>query len=160
MGYIYRCLPFYKLKLRNFKKYLLVYNNSTSLYVNINHTFFNEKTTMFSKTKKSSGKSGIVLLFLQISVMSFFFLVLFIYFWLHWVFVAACRLSLVVVSGRLLSSLWCVGFSLWWLLLLRSTGSRACASVVVALGLSSCGSRALEHRLSSCGARAQLFHGM
>ena len=36
---------------------------------------------------------------------------------------------------------------LWWLLLLRSTGSRH-------VGFSSCGSRALEHRLSSCGARA------
>ena len=34
---------------------------------------------------------------------SFFDLfVLFIYFWLRWVFVAACGLSLVVVSGRLL----------------------------------------------------------
>ena len=41
----------------------------------------------------------------------------------------------------------CVGFSLRWLLLLRSTGSR-CA------GFSSCGVRALELRLSSCGARA------
>ena len=26
---------------------------------------------------------------------------LFIYYWLHWVFVAACRLSLVAVNGRL-----------------------------------------------------------
>ena len=48
---------------------------------------------------------------------------LFIYFWLCWVSVAARGLSLVVVSGGY-SSLWCVGFSLWWLLLLRSTGSR------------------------------------
>ena len=40
---------------------------------------------------------------------------------LHCVFVAAHRLSLVAVSGGsfLLS---CVGFSLWWLLLLWSTG--------------------------------------
>ena len=37
--------------------------------------------------------------------------ILFIYFWLHWVFVAACRLSLVVASGGY-SSLWCTGFSL------------------------------------------------
>ena len=44
------------------------------------------------------------------------------------------------------SSLRCTGFSLWWLLLLRSTGSRCEASVVVARGLSSCGSRALERR--------------
>ena len=28
--------------------------------------------------------------------------ILFIYFWLHWVFVAACGLSLVVASGGLL----------------------------------------------------------
>ena len=47
----------------------------------------------------------------------------FIYFWLHWVFVAACGFSLAVVSGGH-SSLRCAGFSLWWLLLLRSTGSR------------------------------------
>ena len=74
------------------------------------------------------------------------------YFWLHWVFLAACRFSLVVVSGGY-SSWCCAGFSLQWLLLLWSTGSR-CA------GFSSCGSRALEHRLSSCGAWAQLLHGM
>ena len=48
----------------------------------------------------------------------------FIYFWLHWVFVPAHWLSLVAAS-RGYSSLWCAGFSLQWLLLLRSTGSRA-----------------------------------
>ena len=75
-----------------------------------------------------------------------------------WVFVAACGLSLVAASGGY-SSLQCAGFSLWWLLLLQSSGSRhagfsSCGeqpSVVVARGLSSCGSRALECRLSSCG---------
>ena len=61
--------------------------------------------------------------------------------------VAARRLCLVAASGGC-SSLWCVGFSSRWLLLLRSTGSRRAA------GFSSCGSRALEHRLSSCGTRA------
>ena len=77
--------------------------------------------------------------------LSFFFSInLFIYFWLHWVFVAAHGLSLVAASGGY-SSLWCVGFSLWWLLLLQSRGSRH-------VGFSSCGSRALERRLSSCGA--------
>ena len=79
-----------------------------------------------------------------------FFLFLFfnssIYFWLSWVFVAACGLFLVAASSGY-SSLWCAGFSLWWLLLLQSKGSR-CA------GFSSCGLRALEHRLSSCGTRA------
>ena len=49
--------------------------------------------------------------------------ILFIYFWLCWVFVAARRLSLVVASEGY-SSLQCAGFSLQWLLLLRSTGSR------------------------------------
>ena len=63
------------------------------------------------------------------------------YFWLRWVFIAVRGLSLVVASGGY-SSLRCAGFSLRWLLLLRSTG------------FSSCGSRALERRLSSCGARA------
>ena len=60
--------------------------------------------------------------------------ILFIYFWLRWVFVAARGLSLVGVSGGY-SSLWCVGFSLQWLLLLWSTGSRC-------VGFSSCGSHA------------------
>ena len=59
---------------------------------------------------------------------------LFIYFWLPWVFVAARGLSLVAGSGGY-SSLWCTGFSLWWLLLLRSTGSRRAGSVVVTRGL-------------------------
>ena len=71
----------------------------------------------------------------------FFFNFFYFIFWLRWVFVAAHRLSLVAVSGGY-SSLRCVGFSLRWLLLLRSTGSRHA-------GFSRCGSRALEHRLSS-----------
>ena len=76
----------------------------------------------------------------------------FIYFWLHQVFVAVHGFSLVAAS-RGYSSLWCAGFSLWWLLLLWSTGSRHA-------GLSSCGSRALERRLSNCGTWAQLLRGM
>ena len=51
----------------------------------------------------------------------FFFLFLFIY-WLCWVFVAPCGLSLVVASGGY-SLLRCAGFSLWWFLL-WSMGSR------------------------------------
>ena len=74
----------------------------------------------------------------------FKFIYLFIYFSLCWVFVAAPGLSLVVASGGY-SLLWCAGFSLWWLLLLWSTGSRRA-------GFSSGGSRAPELRLSSCGA--------
>ena len=67
----------------------------------------------------------------------FFFInlfILFIYFWLRWVFIAAGGLSLVVAS-RDHSSLRCVGFSLRGLLLLQSMGSRRA-------GLSSCGSQA------------------
>ena len=76
----------------------------------------------------------------------FFFFFFLIYFWLRWVFVAACGLSLVAARGGY-SSLQCAGFSLWWLLSLRSTSSRRA-------GFSSCGSQALEHRLSSSGAWA------
>ena len=47
----------------------------------------------------------------------------------------------------------CTGFSLSWLLLLQSTGSRR-------TGFSSCGSRALERRLNSCGSWALLLRGM
>ena len=67
--------------------------------------------------------------------LSFFFVnkftYLFIYFWLHWVFVVARGLSLVVES-RGYSLLRSAGFSLRWLLLLRSTGFRS-------VGFSSCG---------------------
>ena len=77
---------------------------------------------------------------------------IYFYFWLRWVFVAARRLSLVAVS-RGYSWLWRAGFSLQWLLLLRSTGSRH-------VSFRSCGMRALEHRLSSCGARAYLLCSM
>ena len=64
-----------------------------------------------------------------------FYFILFIYFWLPWVFIAAGGLSLVAVS-RGYSLLRCAGFSLQWLLLLWSTGSRRVSSVVVAHGLS------------------------
>ena len=104
--------------------------------------------------------------FVQQRSPQYFFFPKFIYysFWLCWVFVAARGLSLVVAS-RGYSSLRCAGFSLWWLLLLRSTGSRctgfsSCGSRALERRLSSCGSRALEHRLSSCDARAQLLRGM
>ena len=66
----------------------------------------------------------------------FFFLInyLLIYFWLLWVFVAVRRLSLVAASWGY-CSLQCAGFSLQWLLLLPSTGSRC-------TGFSSCDARA------------------
>ena len=50
------------------------------------------------------------------------------YFWLRWVFVAVHGVSLVAAS-RGYSSLWCMGFSLWWLLLLWSMGPRCMGSV-------------------------------
>ena len=69
----------------------------------------------------------------------------FIYFWLCWAFVAALGFSLVAASGGY-SSLRCVGFSLWWLLLLQSSGSRC-------TGFSSCGTQAQQ--LWFAGSRAQ-----
>ena len=68
------------------------------------------------------------------------------FFWLPWVFIAACRLSLVAVS-RGYSLLWCISFSWRWLLLLWSTGSRL-------MGLSRCSTQALRalHQPSSFGA--------
>ena len=53
--------------------------------------------------------------------------------WLCWVFVSVRGPSLVVASGGHSSSR-CVGLSLSWPLLLRSTGSRHTGSVIVAHG--------------------------
>ena len=49
--------------------------------------------------------------------------------------------------------LWHMGFSLWWLLMLRSVDSRC-------IGFSNCDLWALELGLSSCGTQAQLPPGM
>ena len=62
------------------------------------------------------------------------FIYLFIYLWLRWILVATHGLSLVAAGGGD-SSLRCVGFSLQWLLLWWSTGSRHA-------GFSKCGVRA------------------
>ena len=80
---------------------------------------------------------------------------LFIYFWLHWVFVAVRGLSLVALS-RGYSWLRCMGFSLQWLLLLRSSGSRHAGSAVVARRLWSAGSVVVAHGLS-CSAACGIF---
>ena len=72
-----------------------------------------------------------MLVFIFLKFKKSFYFILFIYFWLCWVFVAVRRLSLVALS-RGYSLLRCVGFSLWWLLLLWSTGFRHA-------GFSSCG---------------------
>ena len=74
----------------------------------------------------------------------FIIIMLFIYFWLCWVFLAARGLSLVAGSGGY-SSLWCAVSSLQWLLLLQSTDSRL-------MGFSSCGTRA---QLWLVGSRVQ-----
>ena len=56
---------------------------------------------------------------------------IYLYIWQNRVFNAACRLS----PGGATLRLGCAGCSLWWLLLLRSTGSRCLGSVVVSHGL-------------------------
>ena len=82
-------------------------------------------------SRNRRNKDGFCPGILRFSCLSIFFFnvffkyinlfILFIYFWLRWVFVAARGLSLVAVSGGY-SLLWCVGFSLWWLLLLQRMG--------------------------------------
>ena len=62
------------------------------------------------------------------------FILIYIYFWLRWVFVAVRGLSLVAASGGY-SSLQCTSLLLWCLLLLQSTGSRHA-------GFSSCSTQA------------------
>ena len=105
------------------------------------------------RVQHETSAFGLLTLWVYIFLFFFFLINLFIClfvcflnFWLCWVVIAVGRLSLVAVS-RGYSSLQCVGFSLRWLLLLWSTGSRHA-------GFSSCGLRAPERRLSSCGARA------
>ena len=89
-----------------------------------------------------------------------FFLYIYINLFIIYLFIFGCVGSsllrtgfLLVAASRGYSSLWCTGFSLQWLLLLQSTGSRRA-------GFSSCGSWALELRLSSFGARAWLLRSM
>ena len=70
--------------------------------------------------------------------------------------IAACGLSLVAAS-RDYSVLWCVGFSLWWLLLLRAWTVGEHASVVwcvCSVVVCVC-SVAVVCVLSSCGVCAQ-----
>ena len=84
------------------------------------------------------------------TVGQYLFLKLINYFWLCWVLVAACGLSLVAAS-RGYSSLQCVGFSLRWLLLLRSMGSRHA-------GFNSCGTWAQQLQLAGpCSERGLLL---
>ena len=84
--------------------------------------------------QRTEACSPMIMFFTGLCFFFFFFNLFIIYFWLRWVFVAARGLSLVEASEGY-SSLRCMGFSLRWLLLLQSTGSRH-------LGFSSCGTQA------------------
>ena len=79
----------------------------------------------------------------------FFIICLLIYFWICWVFIAVQGLFLLGVSGG--CSLRCTGFSLKWLLLLWSIGSRCTAFSSCKRGPSCCSLWALECGLSICG---------
>ena len=129
-----------------FEKYKLLQNGRMAEWQN--KLFFEVEST--TQMAKLLDVRFLRLIFLVCSLL-FFFIFSYLFFWLRWVFIAACGLSLVA-ARRDHSSLR-MGFSLPWFLLLRSTGSRR-------VGFSSCGSRALEHRLSSCGTWAQLLCGM
>ena len=74
-------------------------------------------------------------------------IILFIYFWLHWVLIAAQVFSLVQQAGATLQ-LWYAGFSLQWLLLSLSMESRH-------TGFSSCSVWAQWLRLLGSGAQTQ-----
>ena len=71
--------------------------------------------------------------------------IMLLFFWLHQVFIAVRGLSLTAFS-----SLRCAGFSLQWLLLLWSSGSRH-------VGFSSCGMQAQQSWLAGSRAQAQQF---
>ena len=65
------------------------------------------KQKSISRNLKSSKSFKMLFLFINSFILFIY------YFWLHWVSVAACRLSLVAASGGY-SLLRCAGFSLWW----------------------------------------------
>ena len=80
---------------------------------------------------------GVVLQMLYILFFSFFFLQFVAFCFIYFLFLAAlglfcCTRAFSSCSEQGYSSLQCAGFSLRWLLLLRSTGSRHAGSVVVA----------------------------
>ena len=105
---------------------------STCMCVNWSSRCENQKKWKWGINEKGAKLCGAdkLLFFFLINL----FIYLFIYFWLCWVSVAALGLS-VVAASRGYSSLWCAGFSLWWLLSLWSTGSRAQAQYLWHTGL-------------------------
>ena len=80
-------------------------------------------TCLWAEHKLKGGEWGKQTKFHDMRLWLFFFKYLFIYVWLHRVFTATRRLALVAVS-RGYSSSRCTGFSLQWLLLLPTAGSR------------------------------------
>ena len=142
------------IKNNNDEKHLkwLLYAKCTHFIIPINYNISEDWTIIIPILQIKKGK-----LRASFHSLFFFFLInLFIYFRCVGSLLLHHGLSLVAVSGGYFS-LRCTGFSLRWLLLLRSTGARAVgtwAAVVVARGLSGCGSWALVCRPISCGARA------
>ena len=82
------------------------------------------------------------------------------YFWLRWVFIAVCGLSLVGVSRAYFPVALCRLLIVVAFLIAEHQALGTQASGVAARGLSSCNSWALEHRLGSCGAQTLLLCGV
>ena len=73
-----------------------------------------------------------------------------VYFWRCWVLAAVCRISLDAAS-RAHSSLWCVGLSLQWPPLLRSTGSRHWLQYLQLSSCRACAQYLWHTALVACG---------
>ena len=98
--------------------------------------------------------------FFLISKFIYLFICLFVYLFLAVLGLRCCAWAFSSCGERGYSSLRCMGFSLRWLLLLQSTGSRHAGFSSGGSWAQQCGSWALERRLSSCGTQAQLLHGL
>ena len=83
---------------------------------------------------------GVLFLFMKHFLQNFINKSYWLFYFFTYFFVLFILLFYYFIFGCVGSSLWCAGFSLQWLLLLRALGVRA--SVVVACGLSNCGARA------------------
>ena len=103
-------------------------SSSTQFY---NPSFLPLCSCLLNQIEKNTvtNKNIFVISFFKILFLKIYLFI--IYFWLHWIFVAVCGLSLVAAREGY-SSLWCTSVSLQWLLLLRNTGSKHA-------GFSSCG---------------------
>ena len=114
-----------------FYKWLTSFNGNTLISNDTTHSnYWKDPSTSFAQESTSAASLKWSLLKCpQLSLVA-----LLIYLRPHWVFVAACRLSLVVASGCY-SALPCMGFLLQWLLLFQSTDSRAQAWQLRSMGL-------------------------